>query len=96
MRALVVEDDRDVAAYLVKGLKEHGYRYVFVNYAEVARFARTYAFNYKGKIHSGFYEFEDPVHFFASLHAQGKAKAVAVSTPQIEGPFPTFVIYEIL
>ena len=25
MRALVVEDDRDVAAYLVKGLKEHGY-----------------------------------------------------------------------
>ncbi len=25
MRVLVVEDDRDVAAYLVKGLKEHGY-----------------------------------------------------------------------
>ena len=25
MRALIVEDDRDVAAYLVKGLKEHGY-----------------------------------------------------------------------
>ena len=25
MRALVVEDDREVAAYLVKGLREHGY-----------------------------------------------------------------------
>ena len=31
MRVLVVEDDRDVAAYLVKGLKEHGYT---VNHAE--------------------------------------------------------------
>ena len=77
-------------------LKEHGYRYVFVNYAEVARFSRTYAFTHKGKSYSGFYEFEDPVHFFASLHAEGKVNAVLASTPEIEGAFPACVIYEIL
>jgi len=77
-------------------LKGQGYRYVFVNYAEVARFARTYAFTYKGKTYSGFYEFEDPVHFFANLHAEGKAKAVLASEPVVESAFPACVVYEIL
>jgi len=76
-------------------LKKNKYKYVFVNYAEVGRFDRTYAFTYKGARIGGFYEL-DPVRFFARLHFEGKVRIAFPVGPERKGAFPALVIYEIL
>ncbi len=44
-------------------LKENGIRYLFVNWNEMARFQRTYAFEFKGRMHGGFSDYISPDYF---------------------------------
>jgi len=44
-------------------LKENGIRYLLVNWNEIARFQRTYAFEFEGRMHGGFSDYISPDYF---------------------------------
>ena len=77
MRVLVVEDDRDVAAYLVKGLKEHGYT---VNHAEDGKnglFLAT-SENYDVMVNDRMLPKIDGLAIVKSVRAAGKATPMMI------------------